>query len=158
MPFNYMFPLRAAQFIFAVIMLGLTGYVAHWYIVRDGISSPSQINFLIFASLWTLFTVPYLTIAPVYFPKLTHKYATLATDALTMLFWFAGFVALAVFLSALSLCLGSVCGSAKAAAAFGAFIWIISSVTTGLAAMHVWRTRHSAPAKPAPSMERRPGV
>jgi len=158
MTFNFMLPLRIAQALFAIIVLALSAYVASWFNITTSRASPSQINFLIFASLWTLFTVPYLTVAPVYFPKLTHKYATLATDALTLLFWFAGFIALAVFLSSLSLCIGSVCNSAKAATVFGAFIWIISSITTGLAAMHVWRTRHSAPAKPAPSMERRPGV
>ncbi|MCJ1477344.1 hypothetical protein MMC13_006015 [Lambiella insularis] len=153
MTFNYLFPMRAAHFVFSVIIIGLTGYVAHWYIVRAGIASPSQLNILVFSALWTLLTVPYLTIGPVYFPRITHKYAILAVDALTMIFWFAGFLALAVFISALSLCTGSVCYSARAATAFASLNWAISVATTSLAAMHVWRTRHSASARSVPNMQ-----
>ena len=41
-----------------------------------------------------------------------------------MVFWFAGFVALAVFLGD-RVCFGHVCSAAKAAAAFGAFEWYV---------------------------------
>ena len=51
-----------------------------------------------------------------------HKFAILAVEAVTMIFWFAGFVALAVFLSG-RMCYGRVCNTAKAAAVFGAFEW-----------------------------------
>ena len=56
-------------------------------------------------------------------PRVAHKYAILALDAVTMLFWFAGFIALAAFVSELSLCLGNVCHSAQAAVVFSAFTW-----------------------------------
>jgi len=46
----------------------------------------------------------------------------LGVETLTMLFWFAGFVALAVFLGD-RVCFGHVCSAAKAAAVFGAFEW-----------------------------------
>ena len=56
-------------------------------------------------------------------PRIAHKYAIVALDAVTMLFWFAGFIALAVFVTELSLCFGNVCHTAQAAIVFGAFTW-----------------------------------
>jgi hypothetical protein len=53
---------------------------------------------------------------------LTHPFATLALCAVTMIFWFAGFIALAVAIGGSVNCLG-VCGVLAAAAAFGAFLW-----------------------------------
>jgi len=61
-------------------------------------------------------------LAPMRFPRFAHRFAILAVEALTMLFWFAGFIALAVFLAG-RVCYGSVCGSAKAATVFAAFEW-----------------------------------
>lgn len=54
--------------------------------------------------------------------RAAHPYAVVGVDALTMLFWFAGFIAVAVFVSNRQ-CLGGVCKTAKAAAVFGAFEW-----------------------------------
>ena len=42
-----------------------------------------------------------------------------------MLFWFAGFVALAVFLSGLVFCRGTVCNAARASTVFGALEWSV---------------------------------
>ncbi|MCJ1410504.1 hypothetical protein MMC19_004589 [Ptychographa xylographoides] len=123
MAFNFNFPLRLVQALFAIIILGLTGYVAHWYDTRTTYLSPSQVNFLIFTAFYSLLAITYLLVSVPYFPKLTHKYATLAVDGLTCLFWFAGFLALAVFLKGLVLCEGGVCGAARAAAVFAAFEW-----------------------------------
>jgi len=86
--------------------------------------SPSQINFLLFDAVWTLLALLYLTLVPWRFSdtRAHHKFAILGVEVLTMLFWFAGFVALAVFLSD-RVCFGHVCSAAKAAAVFGAFEW-----------------------------------
>lgn len=64
----------------------------------------------------------YLVVAPARFPAAAHKFAILGVEALTMLFWFAGFIALAVWLDD-RVCFGSVCASAKAATVFAAFEW-----------------------------------
>ncbi|KAL8789375.1 MAG: hypothetical protein Q9195_006848 [Heterodermia aff. obscurata] len=134
--------LRAAQFVFAIITLGLTGYAAHWYNTFSLYgSSPSRINFLIFASVWTLLSLLYLTLTPRFVPSAAHKLAIFALDAVTMIFWFAGWVALAVFKDNLALCGGRVCHVVTAAIVFGAFEWFFFLVTTILAALHVWRTR-----------------
>jgi hypothetical protein len=71
-----------------------------------------------------MLALAYLIIVPWRFSetKAHHKFAILAVEAITMIFWFAGFIALAVFLSD-RLCRGRVCSAAKAASAFGAFEW-----------------------------------
>jgi len=69
-----------------------------------------------------LLALLYLILAPWRFPAAAHKFGILAAEALTMLFWFAGFVALAAFLGN-RVCFGNVCNTAKAAAAFAAFEW-----------------------------------
>ncbi|KAK5140595.1 membrane-associating domain-containing protein [Cryomyces antarcticus] len=157
MALNLTLPLRIVQALFALIMLGLTGYVAHWWSGWYHAYSPSQINFLLFTAIWTVFALLYLTLAPWKLPTAAHKFAILAAEALTMLFWFAGWVALAVFLSN-RVCFGHVCSAAKAAAVFGAFEWLLFAATTVMAAMHVFRTRGTGTTKPDPNMEVHQGV
>ncbi|TKA80805.1 hypothetical protein B0A55_01605 [Friedmanniomyces simplex] len=135
--------LRVAQTILALITLGLTAYVANWWSNYWHAISPSQINFLVFASVWTLIpALLYLILVPWRFSdtRAHHKFAILGMETLTMLFWFAGFVALSVFLSD-RVCFGHVCSAAKAAAVFAAFEWLLFAGTTAMAVLHVLRTR-----------------
>lgn len=67
----------------------------------------------------------YLAVAQLKFPHLAPAIAVLALDALTMLFWFAGFIALAVYHSNLGECRGRVCDDLVAAIVFGAFNWYV---------------------------------
>lgn len=46
-----------------------------------------------------------------------------------MLFYFAGFVALGVFLTRLLFCRGAVCGSARTVTVFGAFEFVLWAAT-----------------------------
>lgn len=87
--------------------------------------SPSEVNFIVFAAVWSLLALIYLMLAPLRFERFAHNMAILAVEAVTMIFWFAGFIALAVFLSDRT-CYGSVCGSAKAACVFAAFEWYVA--------------------------------
>jgi hypothetical protein len=75
----------------------------------------------------TLITLTYLIVVPMFFSesKLNHAGVISGVEGLTMIFWFAGFVALAVFLSH-RVCFGAVCSAAKAAAVFGAFEWYVA--------------------------------
>lgn len=68
---------------------------------------------------------PYLALAPRFVPKITHKFVTLGLDAVTCIFWFAGFIALAAYRGDLDPCTGRVCDSISAGAAFGAFEWYV---------------------------------
>jgi hypothetical protein len=144
--------------------------VASWWNAFYSDISPSQINFLLFCSVWTCaLAVPYLALSPRFFPAAAHKYAILAAEAATMIFWFAGFLAAAVLLSGFDFCNGTVCGAARGAIVFGAFEWygsppsesagtahdihsvdtdwiklhrVLFTATTIMAIIHVLRTRN----------------
>ncbi|ELQ35550.1 hypothetical protein OOU_Y34scaffold00703g4 [Pyricularia oryzae Y34] len=131
-------PIRATQALFAIIILGLSGYVANWYNMETTASSPSQINFLVFIPIMTVLTLGYVEGVARFMPRIFNPYIALGLEALNALFYFAGFIALAVFLNGLVFCRGPVCGSARASTAFGAFQWILFSVTGGLTAKEVF--------------------
>lgn len=62
-----------------------------------------------------------------------HPWAVLALETMNVLFYFAGFVALAVFLNKLLFCRGAVCSSARAATVFSSFefaLWAATSFFT----------------------------
>jgi hypothetical protein len=69
----------------------------------------------------------------------SHPFAHLAFEVLNLLFYFAGFVALAVFLSKLLFCRGSVCAAARADAVFAAFSWILWTGTTTILALEIFK-------------------
>jgi len=54
---------------------------------------------------------------------LGHKFVVLAVEALTALFWFAGWVATATLLGRSAECYGGYCSAAKAATVFAALEW-----------------------------------
>ncbi|QSZ31581.1 hypothetical protein DSL72_001148 [Monilinia vaccinii-corymbosi] len=152
MAFAYTLPLRIVQAVFAVIVLGLMSYAAdawsYWW-------SPDSVNFLVFASVWTLLALIYLVVSPTHFPHAAHKYGILFAEAVTMIFWFAGFVALAVMLnnvncghSAWSVCQASIAGDV-----FAALLWLLFAATTMMAALHVSRTRGDRSGHHDPAME-----
>ncbi|TVY85597.1 hypothetical protein LAWI1_G008674, partial [Lachnellula willkommii] len=154
----------------------------HSYYYQYYSYSPSQANFLLFCSIWTILILAYLVLAPVRFPRAAHKYGILAAEAVTMIFWFAGFIALAVLLGDLGC--GShwgVCRAAEAAVVFGAFEWwvfcflsplfpsfvwlrcrwrwgLLFTGTTILAALHVWRSRKTGDTAHDPAVEVQPAV
>ncbi|KAI4167142.1 MAG: hypothetical protein LQ343_007446 [Gyalolechia ehrenbergii] len=136
--------LRALQLLFAIILLGINAYL----VSNTYYSSPSQINFMLFNSIWTLFpALPYLALGPRFLPlSANNKIIHLAIDALTALFWFAGFIALAVWYNDRDYCLGTVCGTIVASCVFGAFEWLLFTATTILSALDFWRTRGTSSA------------
>ncbi|KAF2097112.1 hypothetical protein NA57DRAFT_77367 [Rhizodiscina lignyota] len=154
MAFMFTLPLRATQAVFTVIVLGLTAYVSNWWNGYWHDMSPDEINFLLFCSVWTILSLAYLIVVPWRFSNsaVGHKYGILAAEALTMLFWFAGFVALAVFLSN-RVCFGTVCNIAKAATVFASLEWLVFAITTGMATLHVVRTRGTNNTRADPQME-----
>jgi len=50
---------------------------------------------MLFCSVWTLLVVAYLVITPSRYPRAAHKFAILGVEAVTMIFWFAAFIAVA---------------------------------------------------------------
>ncbi|KEQ98988.1 hypothetical protein AUEXF2481DRAFT_85851 [Aureobasidium subglaciale EXF-2481] len=140
---NFVLPIRIAQLILALLVLGTSAYVASSYN-----HSPSEINFLVFTSIWTLLALIYLSLTSWKLERFAHPWIICGVESLTMLFWFAGFIAAAVFLGDLTTCAGKACGSAKAATVFAAFEWVLFAVTTALAVMAVLGRGRSTKAAP----------
>jgi hypothetical protein len=69
----------------------------------------------------------------------------LAFEVVNTLFFFAGFIALGVFLSRLLFCRGTVCASAQAATAFSAILFVLWGVTAGLTAREVFKAGFRRP-------------
>jgi len=148
-------PLRIIQGAFAIIELGLTGYVVHRW--ANGWWSPSEANFLLFCSIWTCLALIYLIVAPLRFQTLAHKYAILAVEAVTTIFWFAGFIAFAVLLNNIGCNRHwSFCRASQAAAVFGAFEWLLFLASTALSAIYCFSHRGQHTAKHDPNIEVRP--
>jgi hypothetical protein len=86
---------------------------------------------MLFTSLWTLLAVAYLTLTPTRFPRAAHKFAIGAVEFITMIFWFAAFVSVAVrwddsYWGAFGH-RGTFYGCGVAAIVFSAFLWWVSS-------------------------------
>jgi len=139
MPFGLLLPLRIAQFVFSIVVLGLSAYVAHWYDVDTLTTSPSQINFLVFVPVFSFLSMIYLEVVPRFMQKASHPYAHLAFEVLNALFYFAGFISLAVFIGKLLFCRGSVCAAARADAVFAAFNWLLWTGSTVIVGLQVFK-------------------
>ncbi|KAJ4378661.1 hypothetical protein N0V86_005531 [Didymella sp. IMI 355093] len=91
---NPMHPVRGAQAILAIVVLGLMAYVSSWWTSHWRQSSPAQISFLLFAAIWSLATLLPIFLVPLKFSHLLSsagvRWGLVALDALSMLFWFAG--------------------------------------------------------------------
>ncbi|KAI6082281.1 membrane-associating domain-containing protein [Hypoxylon rubiginosum] len=132
--------------VFAIVELGLTAYLASqynsWFRYYDGDNSPSRVNFMIFNSVWSLLVLAYVGVVPLYMTSLFHRTAALALNAVTTIFWFAGAIALAVFVGGPWECgSDSFCGSAEAAVAFGFFLWALFCCLTVIDALDSLRSR-----------------
>lgn len=80
----------------------------------------------------------------------------MAVEALSMLFWFAGFVALAVFLTD-RICFGTVCAIARAGAALSAFNWLSLTGTTVFNAIRLYK-KGGIGSRSGPKVEMHQGV
>ncbi|EHA28612.1 hypothetical protein CBS63078_8702 [Aspergillus niger] len=152
--FPWIYPVRVIQAIFGIIVLALTAYYISWF----AYSSDSP-NFMLFVACWTAFiATPYLALAPVFFPQLAHRIVIPAVEVITMIFWFAGFIALAVFLPPAEACHWSRCSALQAATVFGALEWVLFLVTSVFAVLGISRTRSSSSTKPTPNDHTHVGV
>ncbi|OKL57219.1 hypothetical protein UA08_07682 [Talaromyces atroroseus] len=128
---NWVLPVRIVQAVFAIIILGLTAYAINVELSYSWYSSDT-VNFDLFNSIWTLVVaLPYLSLVPIFFASLSHIYIVLAAEIVTMIFWFAGFIALGAFLPPPRACHGGVCSSLQAATVFASFEWLLFAITTG---------------------------
>lgn len=104
-----------------------------WYLDTTRHGSPASLNMLIFASAVSMLSLAYLKLAPRLWPRAAHPYGCMSVEACNALFYFAAFIAHAVFLGRLAMFRGTVCtvgrvDSVVAAAAFCA--WSASAILT----------------------------
>ena len=129
--------------VFAVIVLGLSAYTT------DVTRHYEAADFLVFCSVWSLVVLAYLLLMPIYFPDFHNRWAVVGTEGVTMILWFAGFIAMAASIEKLW-CIGDKCtvlGTAKAAAAFGAFSWAVWAATFALIVHALVTHSRDAPAE-----------
>ncbi|KAH8714155.1 hypothetical protein BGZ61DRAFT_206846 [Ilyonectria robusta] len=123
--------LRGLQLAMALTSLGLSAKVVNWYMMGSRTSSPEAFVFLIFTSLFSLFSLVYLVVVPRFAPRFAQPYASIAVDMTNTALYFAGFIALAVFMTNLTFCRGTVCAVGRADAVFAAAqftVWIASTI------------------------------
>ncbi|KAF8857923.1 hypothetical protein BDZ45DRAFT_569572, partial [Acephala macrosclerotiorum] len=127
--------LRGGQAFHSLVVLALSSYVAYEN-NRSLIPSSPQINFLIFASSFSIIALLFLEIIPRISPRASPApHAILLVQALVSGLFMAGFIALLVFLSRLLFCHGPVCVAARADAVFAALsyaVWVASATITGI--------------------------
>lgn len=153
------FALRVASILLALVELGVTVYVVYYsddYFYEDpygdwGVNhnTPSQIGFLLFASIWSLLALVYTTLASVYFIRggesssrvssnARYRNAITIVDAVTAVFWLAGWIAMAKLIGGPSTCT-SFCAAVQASVAFAAFLWAAFSASAVIGMWQLWK-------------------
>ncbi|KAG0652974.1 hypothetical protein D0Z07_0272 [Hyphodiscus hymeniophilus] len=146
------YALRGLQLIFAIIVMGTDGYAIHVFHGRtvyehfefgnfyDYYGVPDAWGFLMFCAAWTVLIVIFHFIVGISFAD--HAligYVRVAVEAVAVLSWLAGFIAVAVQISTHTCSSGkNSCGSLKAATVFGAFEWLLFMVTAASTVMLVF--------------------
>jgi hypothetical protein len=104
--------------------------VADWWgeVHRQG--APVEISFLVVISILSLISVAFcaLTQHTELFARLNSPFVTLGLDAVLMICWLGGFVALPVFLRQ-RVCFGTVCNVAYSGVVFAAVEWSLFAAT-----------------------------
>ncbi|OAA62719.1 MARVEL-like domain protein [Niveomyces insectorum RCEF 264] len=137
-----------AALVFAVVELGLTAYLVSVYDDRVAASSPAVVNFMLFNAIWSLLVLLYVGLAPLYYTRVFHRLASLALEWITMIFWFAGSIALAVDVGGPYHCGNNhFCGATEAAIAFGFFMWALFLVLVVVDTFESLRSRRHATVK-----------
>ncbi|KAF7535910.1 hypothetical protein G7Z17_g13122 [Cylindrodendrum hubeiense] len=123
--------LRVLQLAMALTSLGLSAKVVNYFMMGSRTASPTPFIFLIFTSIFSIFSLVYLVAVPRFAPRVSHPYASISVEMTNTAFYFAGFIALAVYMTNLTFCRGVVCAVGRADAVFAAAqftVWIASTI------------------------------
>ncbi len=96
---------------------------------------------MLFSSVWSLLVLGYLFFVPMYYARFFQGLAALAVESITMIFWFAGSIALAAYWGAPKCGGNKFCGSVEAAIAFGFFLWVAFSFLVFVDTLSFWHGR-----------------
>lgn len=112
---------------------------------------------MLFNSVWSLLAIAYLFLVPVYFSQIFHSLAAVVLEWITVIFWFAGSIALAAFIG--SGCPSQWCRTAQAATAFGFFLWALFTFFAVIDTISFLRNRNGVSTKSTPpSAQQQPSI
>ena len=114
-------------------------------------NTPLQVAFLLFASAWSVLALTYTLLAPRYLitggenestikTNQKHRYAILALDAVTTVFWLAGWIALAKLIGGPTTC-SRFCAAIQVSVAVAAFLWADVNTTLFIGLWQMRRLR-----------------
>ncbi|KAL6886029.1 marvel domain-containing protein [Trichoderma evansii] len=143
-PLDYL--VRGLQLLFAIIVIGTDAYAIHVFRGHDEevdspvfpggeadlhVGVPAAWGFLMFCAAWTFVVVIFHFVEPGFASHPMTGYVRIGAEAVAVLSWFAGFIAVAVNVSTTNACASgqNSCSELKAAAAFGAFEWLLFMIT-----------------------------
>ncbi|KAJ5802708.1 uncharacterized protein N7503_005158 [Penicillium pulvis] len=140
------YALRALQLIFAITIIGIVGYAIHVFRGHtvyehfvygnfyDYYGVPDAWGFLLFCAALTVVIVIFYSITGIILAdSVWIGYVRVALEAVAVLSWLAGFIAVAVQISNDTCATGnSSCGLLEAATVFGALEWLLFMVTAAL--------------------------
>ena len=119
--------------------------VANRYLVLTQGGSPAEVNLLIFAPAFSLVSLACLELAPRFAPWPSQRTACLIVEALNALFYFTGFIAIAVLVGGMDSCDGPVCAAARADAVLAATQFSTWIATSFLMAQDMFKNGPDAP-------------
>ncbi|PVI08627.1 hypothetical protein DM02DRAFT_647964 [Periconia macrospinosa] len=163
MAINWVLPVRGVQFVLSTTVLGMMAYVASWWSTHWRQMSPVEVNFMIFSPVWSLIALAALIVVPMKMPAVAEqtgpKIGLFVLELVTSLYWFGGFIALAVFLND-RICFGTVCTVAKAGTALSAVNWAAWAATLVATVIRTFFNKGSSPSKGSgvPKVEMHQGV
>lgn len=139
---SWVYPVRIVQAIFALATIGVTAYGMsrhHRSLVSpeknsnnfpvigtlyDQWSFSNTIYYMLFNGCWTTaIAVPYLGLAPIWQPRLSHEFVIPAVEIITMCLWLSGWIALAAQIPSPSACTYSSCHGLQATITVAAVEW-----------------------------------
>ncbi|KAJ5579905.1 uncharacterized protein N7459_005890 [Penicillium hispanicum] len=153
---KWVYPIRIVQAVFALATIGLTAYViASLY---DSWSFSNVVYFMLFNGCWTTaVAVPYLGLAPLWLPRISHEFVIPTVELVTMGLWLSGWIAMAAMIPHPSACNYPSCHALQATIVVAAVEWALFFFTNVFALLDVKNSRknrgntHSRGGQPAVS-------
>ncbi|KAL4815812.1 marvel domain-containing protein [Aspergillus spinulosporus] len=148
-PIDYI--VRGLQLVFAIIVMGTDGYAIHVFRGYDDhvnnpvfggdatlhVGVPAAWGFLMFCAAWTVLVVVFHFVEPGFASRPIIDYVGIVAEAVGVLLWLAGFIAVAVNVATTDACSSgkNSCAELKGATVFGVFEWLLFMVTATPAVM-----------------------
>ncbi|PKS12161.1 hypothetical protein jhhlp_001459 [Lomentospora prolificans] len=144
--------LRLVQLITALATLVTAVAVVHWFNMNSGKASPAAFNILVAVPIYAFISLFYLEAIPRIAPSASHPIPSLFFEASTVIFFLAGCGASAHFVARLEMCVGLICGAAKAAPVFAGLAVPCWIGTTVLLASQIFTHGFRRPSASRPAM------